>query len=91
MVWKAAHEGFFALLVSDAQTELQVGVYLAEEGLDLDLLDQDEGLGVVVDVPDVISWVKVSKCMECQGSLDLQVPLALPELALVEEGSCNVL
>ena len=42
-----------------------MGIDLAEEGLDLDFLDQDEGLGVVVDVPDVIPWVEVSVCMAC--------------------------
>ena len=60
MVWEAADKGVFALLVSDAQTELQVRVDLAEESLDLSFADKDEGLGVVVDVPKVISAVKMS-------------------------------
>ena len=60
MVWEAADKGVFALLVSDAQTELQVRVDLAEESLDLSFADKDEGLGVVVDIPDVISAVGMS-------------------------------
>ena len=60
MVWEAADKGVFALLVSDAQAELQVRVDLAEESLDLSFADKDEGLGVVVDIPDVISAVGMS-------------------------------
>jgi hypothetical protein len=60
VVWEAADKGVFALLVSDAQTELQVRVDLAEESLDLSFADKDEGLGVVVDIPDVISAVEMS-------------------------------
>jgi hypothetical protein len=60
VVWEAADKGVFALLVSDAQTELQVRVDLAEESLYLSFADKDEGLGVVVDIPDVISAVEMS-------------------------------
>ena len=60
MVWEAADKAVFALLVSDAQAELQVRVDLAEESLDLSFADKDEGLGVVVDIPDVISAVGMS-------------------------------
>lgn len=60
MVGEAADKGVFALLVSDAQTELQVRVDLAEESLDLSFADKDERLGVVVDIPDVISAVAMS-------------------------------
>jgi hypothetical protein len=60
VVWEAADKGVFALLVSDAQTELQVRVDLAEESLDLSFADKDGRLGVVVDIPDVISAVAMS-------------------------------
>ena len=65
MVWEAADKGVFALLVSDAQTELQVSVDLAEEGLDLSFADKDERLGVVVDVPNVKSAADIECKKQC--------------------------
>jgi hypothetical protein len=60
VVWKAADKGVFALLTSDAQTELQARVDLGKESLDLSFVDKDEGLDVVIDVPDVVPAVRMS-------------------------------
>ena len=65
VIRKAAHQSVFALLVSNSKTQLQVIVDLSQKSLNLSVTDEDERLGVVVKVPDVVSVVEVSVGKDC--------------------------
>lgn len=91
MAREAADQSVLALLIGDAKTELEVVVDLGKELLDLRLADEDERLGVVVDVPDVVAAITVSGVVASEVRIHLQIPLTSPELALIKERRGNVL
>jgi hypothetical protein len=60
MVGKSTDKGVLTLLVGDTEAELEMIVDLAKKVLELGLVNEDERFGVVVDVPDEVTAVKVS-------------------------------
>ena len=69
MVWEASDEGVLALLGCDVEVEVEVSIDLADKVLDLTLVDENEGLGVVVDIPEVVAAVEVSEVVtECTST-----------------------
>jgi hypothetical protein len=98
VVWEAGHETVFALYVSDPEDKTKFLVDLVEEILKLSLVDKDRwGLGIgIVNVVSTLSWGCVSECrwegeFQSWDERNLQVPLTLPEFALVKERSSDAL